>query len=72
MEVTTRLRAAALEEGCTNLVNSPAPMEKSSQLIMTLGVVWLIVSVPAPPAMDAAPLPGVTTPPIGFARAAKG
>ena len=62
---TTRLSATELLPGCTNCTDSPALMPKLCQLIATLGVVWVIVMLPAVPPMLA--LPADTTPPIGWA-----
>src|SRR6185503_4486816 len=62
---STRLSAAELLLGCTNRTASPAPMLKPCQLIATFWLDWLIVVVPAPPAMLA--LPAETVPPVGRA-----
>ncbi len=61
----TRFSATELLPGCTNWTDWPALMPKLSQLIATLGVVWVIVMAPAVPPMVA--LPADTTPPTGWA-----
>ena len=62
-EPNTRFNATELLLGCTNWTASLAPMLKLCQLIATFWLAWLIVVLPAPPAMLA--LPADTTPPVG-------
>ena len=60
---STRLSATELLLGCTNRTASVCPMLKLCQLIATFWPDWLIVVLPAPPAMLA--LPADTAPPVG-------
>ena len=62
-EPSTRLSATELLLGCTNWTDSVCPMLKPCQLIATFWLDWVIVVLPAPPAMLA--LPADTAPPVG-------
>ena len=62
-EPSTRLSATELLLGCTNWTASFCPMLKLCQLIAAFWLDWLIVVLPAPPAMLA--LPADTAPPVG-------
>ncbi len=61
----TRLSATELLLGCAKRTASPVPMLKPCQLIATFWLVCLMVILPAPPAMLAAPAD--TVPPVGLA-----
>src|SRR5688572_6208977 len=64
---STRLSATALLVGCTNCTASVLPMLKLCQLIATLGVDWLTVTLPGVVVIFA--LPADTAPSVGRAQA---
>jgi hypothetical protein len=65
-EPNTRFSATELLLGCVNSTDSPAPMLKLCQLMTVFCVDWLMVVLPAPVRMLAAP--AATVPCDGRAR----